>query len=83
MKPEKKDKKYSLEMESPPITHRVFSITGFVFSGWIYFTDSRFKIPSEEANCFACFMIPEGNVIDVYTMLEKMRKTGFFKCQTL
>ncbi len=69
MKPET-NRKYPLTViESVPITHRVFSITGFVFSGWVYFTDSKFKFP--DPNCFAGFKIPEGKLVDVYTHLNE------------
>lgn len=57
-----------------PITHRVYSITGFVVSGYLFFIPGIIKLPDENIKKWEMVKIPCRILKPVYLWLEFWRR---------
>jgi hypothetical protein len=64
-----------------PITHKVFSVSGFLLSGWLFLFPGIFiKLPDESVKQFASIKIPDNKLKQVYiSMMIKEKIKNVFK----
>ena len=68
-------------MVKPP--YRVYIITGFVISGWLFFFPGIIKLPDEHAVKWKAVQIPPKKLKYIYIGLEVKRKIINSKCKIL
>lgn len=61
-------------MEEIPVSHRVYLITGFVVSGYLFYVPGSVKLPNENIKKWEVVKLPTKSLKPLYIWLEFCRK---------
>ncbi|MCK5606585.1 hypothetical protein KAR91_32085 [Candidatus Pacearchaeota archaeon] len=63
-----------IKYKEVPITHRVYPITGFILSGYIFWFPGWVKLPNPHTKKWESMRIPDKIIKPIYIGLELLRK---------